>query len=340
MKIVRLKAEQLREWRTNVGHLVDDEGHLTGKLERPLEAAIATVVRSARSQRKTLEQRVGVGGREHRIVVTVTRTGMNADDLSLVPTLDGKRIVTGREVFAAKMLRQHGECQLRGPNGIILKVVRDPGVHRPTALESSQIAPRPEHCPCKNWGNPHPGTHYPTCHWNRLAPPDERAPTDHVPEDEVQLLPTEAFESLRLRPVMAAATHPMVARVDPRAVVVQAPEVDAPESCRNGCLDWATPPGFPIPDGQHHPTCHFAKAWAVKTARETPRWLVDLRDGKRVRLATNQEVGESEVQAQKTGSPLIHIEDVPYAVLLESELDRDAAEAVQTPLPMAAGAGG
>lgn len=330
MKIVRLKPSELREWRENRRHLVDAEGHLTGILEPALEQAVSTVARSAQSQRKSLEQRVAVGKppsqREHLIRIVVERRGIDVADIALVITIDEQRIVTGREVVQAKMLQKHGECQLRGPNNVILKVVRDPGIHRPTFAESLQIAPRPEHCSCKAWGRPHPGTHYATCPWNRQAPPEERAPDGRIDETEVRMLPTEAFESLRARPQPTPATAPVSAKVDPRAVVAQAEALDPPESCRNGCLEWATPKGFPVPLGQHHPTCQFAKAWLIQTARDTPRWLIDLATGERVRHATNEEVGEAEVAAQRTGTPLIHIEEVAYAVVLETELDREDAE--------------
>ena len=321
MKIVRLLHTDLQEWRLNVSHLVDDQGHLTGQLDRPLEAALATVIRSARSQRKTITQKVAIGERQHTITVTVTRTGIDASDLSLVNNIDGQRVVSGREVIAARMLQKHGECQLRAPNGVILKVVKDPNIRRPSFAESQQIAPRPEHCPCKNWGAPHPGTHFSTCQWNRLAPPDERAPSDRLPEEEVRMLPTEAFASLQRPALVVPQTSPIAARVDPRAVVVQAPQLDAPDSCRNGCLEWATPKGFPVPKGQHHPTCQFAKEWMLKTAREVPRWLVDLSTGLKVRHASDAEIGQADVSAQRTGSPIIHIEETPYAVILETELE-------------------
>ncbi|HEY3493827.1 MAG TPA: hypothetical protein VGK73_04045 [Polyangiaceae bacterium] len=334
-----MSRAELTEWRSNVNHLVDAEGYLVSEIDRALETALSTVVRSARSQRKTITQRIAIGSgaaqREHTIMVTVTRTGMNDTDLALQSSIDGHRVVTGREVFCAKMLAKHGECQLRAPNSVILKVVRNPATHRPTFAESQQVAPKPEHCPCKSWGNPHPGTHYPTCQWNRLAPPEERAPSDQVPEADIRILPKEAFESLKARPLVTAATHPIAARVDPRAAVVEPKPLDSPENCRNGCQDWAMPKGQEREEGQHHPMCTFAKDWAIKTARETPRFLVDLRTGEKVRSASDSEIGESEITKRKTGQPIIHIDEVPYAVLLQSELDENDSES----LPRAAGAG-
>lgn len=334
MKIVKLKAEDLRRWRKNTAFLVDDGGHLVGEVDEPLERAISTVSRSARSQGKTLEQAVAIGvgsaQRKHVIKIVVTRTGINASDFQIEPNVDGHRVITGRQVMAAEMLAEHGECQLRAPNNVILKIIRDPATHRPTFAESQQVAPRPEHCGCKAWGRPHPGRHYPTCPWNRLAPPDEQAPDTQLPDEEVRVLPAEALAGLQRRsaPVPFAArpvAETLVARLAPGSAV-QGPEpLDSPETCRNDCLKWATPPGYPIPVGQHHPTCTFAKAWAIKTAREIPKWLVDLTTGEKVRHATDAEVGEADIVAKKTGTPIIHVEDVPYTVVLETELDEHQA---------------
>lgn len=331
MKIVRLKKDEITEWRQNIPHLVDADGHLVRELDKTLQVAVDQVTRSARTQRKTLSQRVAIGRgaeqREHVIDAVVVRTGINDTDINVSITIDGLRVVTGKEVFCAKKFQEHGECQLRMPNGVILKVVRDPNIHRPTFKESQQIAPRPEHCPCKNWGQPHPGRHYPTCQWNRLAPPEERASSDNVPEADIRILPTEAFHTLRAQPGPNPAITVVAAKVDPRAVVVEPPPLDAPETCRNACLDWATPKGFPIPQGQHHPTCTFYKPWMIKTAKDTPRWLIDLNSGEKVRVATDEEIGEADVVAQRSGSPIIHVDDVPYAVVLETELEAVTAEA-------------
>lgn len=333
MKIIKLKKADMTEWRENVAHLVDDEGYLKSQVDKPLETAISQVTRSARAQRKSLTQQVAIGpSRAHVVAVTVTRTGMNADDLSVVPTVDGMRVVTGREVVAARYLQEHGECQLRAPNNVILKIVRDPGLRRPTFQESQQIAPRPEHCPCRAWGREHPGRHYPTCEWNRLAPPDERAVSDSVPEEDIRTMPTEAFASLRPRAVKTAANTAIAAKVNPNAVVQQAPSLDSPENCRNQCLAWATPKGFPIPKGQHHPTCQYAKPWAIATAKAIPRWLIDMRTGEKVRTASDAEIGEADVTAQRTGSPIIHIDETPYAVVLETQLAEIEAELAPAPV--------
>ena len=341
MKIVRLKADDLRRWRKNTAFLVDDLGHLIGEVDEPLERAIATVTRSARSQGKTLEQAVAIGAgptqRRHAIKIVVTRTGINAADFAVEPNVDGHRVINGRDVMAAEMLAEHGECQLRSPNGVILKIIRDPATHRPTFKESQQVAPRPEHCGCKAWGRPHPGTHYPTCPWNRLAPPDERAPDTQLSDEEVRVLPAEALAGLQRRaaPVPFAprpVAETMVARLAPGSAVSDPEPLDSPDNCRNECLKWATPKGHPIAEGQHHPTCHFAKRWAIKTAREIPKWLVDLNTGEKVRHATEAEVGEADIMAKKTGTPIIHIDAVPYTVVLETELHEHEQADATTPV--------
>lgn len=339
MHVHKLTRHELTRWRDNTRHLVDDDGFVTTRVTPALEGAISTVMRSAQSQRKTLTQRVAIGSgsnvTEHTIVVSVSRTGTDMGHLAITATVDGQRLVTGREVLCAELLQKYGECQLRAPNNVILKVVRNPDLRRPTFKESEKLAPSPEHCPCKAWGNPHPGTHYPTCQWNRLAPPEERAPSDAVPEDEARMLPTEALASLKPRAPVTPATAPIAARVSPTAVTPASAPLDPPGSCRNGCLSWATPQGFPIPEGQHHPTCAFAHDWAVQTARDTPRFLVDLHTGEVMRRATLAEVGEAEVVASRTGNPIVTIEGQLYAVVLESEI-QEAKDANVTPATVAA----
>lgn len=345
MKIVRLDKKDLSEWRSAHAYLVGPDGRLVEELSTDLTRALETLSRSARSQRKTLSQSITVktadGPRIRQLSVVITRTGMHSHDIAASPTIDGHRIVTGRDVVCARKLQEHGECQLRMPNGVILKVVRNPALHRPTFLDSQKMAPAPDLCPCAHWGNPHPGRHYPTCVHNRHAPPHEQALSPHIPEQEARALPTEAFASLAQRPGPVTPAPVLAAKVAPAAVPTAPSDVDSPETCRNGCLDWATPRGVPIAPGHHHPTCQFARAWAQKVSKETPRWLVDIHTGERVRRATDQEIGESDVVAQRTGAPILHIEERAYAVITEAELVEagamDAAgRTTPAPLPMPA----
>jgi hypothetical protein len=315
MKIVKASPDLIREWRINSSHLVTDEGVITGRLDPSLENSLATVIRTARTRLKSVRQDIAIGKLKSVVDVTVVRTGRNDTEYTCEVRVDGQRVVSGREIIAARLLDEHGECQLRHPNGVILKVIRDLGIHRPTFAESLQIAPKPQNCSCAAWGNPHPGVHYKTCPWNKLAPPDEQAPEGPTAE-ELETLPIQAFASL----ARGHATQVTVSRPDPKQVIMEPAPLDSPENCRNGCLKHATPKGVPIPAGQHHPMCPFAMPWAQKTAKDRPRYLIDLRTGEKVRPATDSEIGQSDVSAKRTGSPIIHVDDVPYAVLLETEL--------------------
>jgi hypothetical protein len=319
MKIIKATIDQIREWKLNSSHLVDDAGEIVGLLDPSLEQSVATVVRTARQKLKSIVQVVKVGKLEARVEVIITRTGRSNDEYTIETAVDGMRIVSGREIVAARLLFEHGECQLRHPNGVILKVIRDPSIRRTTFAESLQIAPKPENCSCASWGKPHPGVHYATCPWNRLAPPDEQA-AEAPTEAELAHLPKQAYASLARSPGAPVVSS----RPDPKRVLAESNEPDAPETCRNGCLNFATPKGLPIPAGQHHPTCFFALPWAQKTAKEVPRFLVDLRTGEKVRAATDQEIGQADIAAKRTGSPIVHVDDVPYAVLLATELGTES----------------
>lgn len=313
MKIVKLLREDFARWRENLTHLVDDTGTVQ-KLMPPgqLEKTVSAVVRQAKQQGKSQEQTFNIGAEQHTIAVKLKRTGSGQSEFLVEVRIDGLRPISGRDIIAAEKLALHGECQLRHPNNTILKIVRDPRTHRPTFKESMQVAPKPENCPCKEWGRPHPGVHYATCQWNRLAPPEEQAPVGPT-EQELRELPKAAFPSLAIGQVV-------VSRPDPGTAIIESDPLDSPEKCRNGCLGWATPKGQPIPEGQHHPTCYFAARWAAKTRKTVERWLVDLRSGQKVRPASDKEVGDSDIAKERTGSPVIHVDSVPYAVMTVAEL--------------------
>jgi hypothetical protein len=315
MKIVYADTETMREWRANASHLVEDDGTISGLVDPSLESPLAAITRTARMKIKTQEQTVKVGRITAAIRVEVTRTGRGNDEYVMETTVDGKRVVSGREIVAARLLDEYGSCQLRARNGLILKVIQDPRVKRPTHAEALRTAPPPQNCECRTWGKAHPGVHYATCQWNRLAPPEEQAPTGPT-EEEMRTLPRQAFASLARSPGAPVISS----RPDPKEVVKEADPLDPPDACRNECLSWATPKGVPVPAGQHHPTCVFARRWQQKTSREIPRWLVDLKSGERVRPATDEECGKADVEAKRSGSPIVHVNDVPYAVVVESEL--------------------
>ena len=180
------------------------------------------------------------------------------------------------------------------------------------------MAPKPENCSCVNWGAPHPGTHYPTCPYNKIAPPDERAPGPPT-ESEMEGLPPGALGSLA-RPEVTTS------RPDTRQTVVQAEPLDSPDECRNECLKWDLPAGKRLQPGQHHPMCFFYAKWRQKTSQERPFWLVDVSTGKAVRRAEADEVALSDTTYERTGSRLIQLDEVSYLVTLEGDLGAGSRE--------------
>lgn len=329
MKIIKLSSELYSEWRENLCHLVADDGTVYEPLSRELETAAAGIARIAQANRRTHEQAVVVGGRRHEIVAKVTRAGKGVDDFLLELRIDSHRVVEAREIICARMLEEHGECQLRHQNNVMLRFVRDPDKERTTFQQSLQVAPRPEHCPCAAWGRPHPGTHHHTCRWNKLAPPEERAPEPEASTTPKRLSSLATRKGDGLSPtvnVMPVHERPRVEKLDSKRTVVEAAPLDPPESCRNGCRAWALPKNAVLEDGQHHPMCTFYDTWKAKTAKTSPRWLVDLGNGEKVRLATDEEIGQADVEKKRSGSPIVQVDSTPFAVLGEDELNQAIEE--------------
>lgn len=313
MKVLRMTGSAARAWRENVPHLVDSEGNVVLQISPSREKSISAVIREARKKRQTISMNVstGVSGEAPiAVVVTVKKTGHGQDDITWMTTVDGLRYVSGRDIVAADLFEKHGEVQLRYPNGTIARVVRDPGKKRPKFEDSLKTSPKPEHCECRNWGNAHEGRHHATCRWNASAPPEEKA----------QLPPTEADLVGLPPPELPKNTSVVVSTPD--SPVVPAPSIDPPETCRHDCLNWAVPGGRTISPGSHHPACPFVRSWEIQQSREKAFVLVDVSTGERLRRATEEEKGEAELAVKKTGASIIHIDERPYAVVAESELEK------------------
>ena len=366
MKIVKLTSRALTVWNKNTSYLVDAEGECIRRLHPDEERVLGAVKTRAATQRKTIDTvlDIAVEGRVKKLAVKCmfAQLGRNRDEYRVTMFVDGLQLVSGRDVFCAEMLATHGECQLRHPNGVVLKVIRDPSKVRPSLAQASQLAPHPNFCECASWGVPHPEVHHQHCPWNRLAPPEQQAPAHRAPEaiDEVpkQRLPSLALKGPALQGLPSRSN---VARVDlpemplreasgalplpttnvtlpppaievvpnpaPRPMAASAnPDPSSPEECKHGCSGWATPKNRPTEPGHHHPMCPEAKAWAIKIARTTPRYVVDLMLGQVVRLAEEDEIAKASVAEQKTGVSVITINDHPFAILKKDELDETQAQ--------------
>lgn len=317
MKIYRLGRDELTRWRQNTPHFVLPDGRVEGPLPPGLDPLIAGVVLRAKQQRRSLEVKVGHLGVVYSVAVeaTITKTGL----VNTAVTVDGRSIATGRDVLYDELFTQHGPLQVRAPNGVILKVVRDPGEERPTVADGQRLAPRPSACTCKDWGSPHPGVHHQTCPFNRFAPAEERAPTTAMGEAELAAVPAAA-----LAPAPPPQTQTSSVTSTPVAATPVAEGPVSPEACPEECFAWPVGGGGTIAAGQHHPTCPHHLPWLQHQSRSRAAWLIDLRSAERVRRATLDELAESDVRRKRTGQPVIFIDDVPYAVVPESELAETA----------------
>lgn len=338
MKVIRMTPKALRAWNANASHLVDDDGDIIRKLHRDEEKVLGAVKRKSETQRKTLEQTVTLtldGKLKELTVKCVFRQlGRNREEFRIETFVDGYHLVSGRDVIAAELLSVHGECQLRHPNGTIQKVIRDPTKQRPGLEQSNQLAPHPQYCECVGWGEPHPLVHHKHCPWNRVAPPEQQAPELTQPE-AIEEVPRPRLPSLAFTRSPGAPTRPVRNAPDlPAPAIVNVPnpaprpmassqnlDPSSPHTCSHTCTSWATPKNQPIPEGSHHPFCPDARAWAAKVSRETPRYVVDLMTGEVVRPAEDDEIAKASVAQQKTGVPVITLDDKPFAILREDELD-------------------
>ena len=333
MKIVKLTPRALNVWNRNASHLVDSDGDLIRKLHPDEERVLGAVKTRAMTQRKTIDHEldVSVEGRLKKLVVKCifVQLGRNRDECRVTTFVDGHQLVSGRDVFCAEMLATHGECQLRHPNGVVLRVIRDPSKQRPGLEQSKQLSPHPNYCECAGWGNSHPEVHHQHCPWNRLAPPEQQAPSHQalaIEEVPMKHLPSLALKGAA-RSIMppVAAPLPVVEVVPnpaPRPMAASLnPDPASPEACPHACRSWATPKSRPLDEGQHHPMCPEARAWAIKIARTTPRFVVDLMTGQVVRQAEDDEVAKASVAEQKTGVSVISINDHPFAILKAEEID-------------------
>lgn len=320
MKVHKLDRYELQRWRDNRPHFVLPNGSVEGPLPDGLDPLLASLVLRARQTQREVRQKIQHFGVVYDVLVTVSPApkGSINGGVQTTLTVDGKTIVTGREVLYDALFEEHGECQVRAPNNVILKVVRDPNERRPTLADGLRLAPRPSACPCKDWGHPHPGVHHAACQYNRVAPADERAPSAVVSDAEL------AGSLAPVAPAPHAAAHAAAAQTVTSAPVKAPPVAEGPlppERCRHGCLEWPTPGGRALEPGAHHPACPDAHAWAQHQSRERAMWLVDLKTGERVRRASLAEIAESDTQKRKTGVPVLHIDERPYAVVPDSELE-------------------
>lgn len=207
----------------------------------------------------------------------------------VVTVFHGKlRYATGREVLAARLLADHGECVLHGRNGKCISVLRDPLIRERPPVTGRRVQ------------------------WSRN-------PADAI-EGERRMLASVSSVQRRVRHARhAGAQNPMY----------------SPAQCPNDCrglrdgMAWALAKGAKPPtDGEHHPVCKFAAAWAATLVPiETTDVLYDLELSTVERAALPSEIEEAAENERKIGMRNVTVAGRLFAVMSAAEAERAALEA-------------
>lgn len=223
------------------------------------------------------------------------------------------RYATGREVIAAQILAEHGECVLHGRNGKCIYVLRDP-----------LVAEREP-----NYGK---RVQYSRTHDEAAAAEEQLS----IALEEPEVAPVkQSNRSTRFptqRPARAGG------RVLPKPVTRAAPPRKtgiSPDSCPNDCRGrrggqaWSlAKDAVPPTEQQHHPVCKFARDWdATLSKPETSSVLYDLELGRVARGAMPEEIEEADHAERTTTMRNITVAGRLYAVLPRDEADLAEREA-------------
>lgn len=322
-KRVRLSGSQFRKWTTNAPVVLDGDGSPSRDTTEGERRAIVELTRHAQVRGTSASAKAPGSASVVRVDITQVPMPGRPDRSQKVATItvDGGRVTDTHSVMRAELLSEHGECQVLMPNGKFMMMLRDPSVVRGTAKDSLRNAPRPEHCQCRDWGDPHPGRHHRVCEHNAKAPPEERGDYEgesvRVSEEEVKII-----EKNRHLPARAAALPAMPAPTAVQSAVVTAPPAFfSPDECPNQCKKWVE---YPKGSEAHHPICQHSEAWE---ARNKPRSvLVNLDTGEILRAATLQEIGEAEANEKRTGGRIVIVSGESYAVVTEEDARKLAEE--------------
>lgn len=330
MKILRLVPADARTWRENRSVLVDAEGNKVRLIELVETRVLSDLQKKCRHTRQPLQVDVDqiLDGKKvtTRIAISFKEVAPRQPPV-IVSKVDGHEVVDGREFFKREVFKAHGECQLRDHTGRFMCAVRDPHAKRPTAKDAQRHAPRPDHCQCRTWGEPHPGRHHIVCEWNTKAPIEEQAvPTGATaatlvdqkllpgtrPVEKPSILQTKVRKNAAESGVQPTASPNMPAPAVRQLAI-------APEACL--CKSFAMPDGSVKPEGVHHPICQNREAWELQAMPK--RFLVHVDTGQVMRQATKEEI-----DAASGEHPYITIGDDQYAVLLETEVMPEGAKKV------------
>lgn len=207
----------------------------------------------------------------------------------VVTVFTGKlRYATGREVLAARLLANHGECVLHGRNGKCIGVLRDPLIQERPPMTGRRVQ------------------------WSR-NPADaiegERRMAQSV--SPMQRRVQRARHSGSQKPTYSPAQCPNDCR-----------------GLRDGSPWALAKTARPPTDDEHHPVCKFAAAWAATLSPvETTDVLYDLELAVVKRAAMPNEIEEAAENAARTGMRQVTVAGRLYAILSAEEAERARLEA-------------
>lgn len=311
--IVKLSSSDARAWAHNQPVWLDEGGEVIRPVTRDEQHAIGRALERTRktnqsfrmelpllpaiplNRRTTAAQSMRRGGAPARLPgVPVPRLDC-AFEVSyvghkrVVTVFTGKlRYATGREVLAARLLADHGECVMHGRNGKCIGVLRDPLIQDRPPVTGRRVQ------------------------WSRN-------PSDAI-EGERQMLASVSPMQRRIK----RARHSGSQR--PTYSPAQCPN-DC-RGLRDGQPWALAKGAKPPTDDEHHPVCKFASAWAsTLTPVETTDVLYDLETARVARPAMPSEIEEAAVTEARTGMRQVTVSGRIYAVLPAPEAARAALEA-------------
>lgn len=280
-----------------------DEQHAIGKaLERTRKANLSFRMDLALLPATPLNRSMNQGSiRRGATPVRAPTVGVVPERLSCafeVSYIGAKRVVTvfngrnryatGREVLAARLLADHGECVLHGRNGKCIGVLRDPLIAERPPVTGRRVQ------------------------WSRN-------PADTV-EGERRMLASVSPAQRRIKMARHAGSQ------SPTYSPHQCPN-DC-RGLRDGQPWALAKGAVPPTEHEHHPVCKYAPAWAATLApAETSEVLYDLELSTVARPAEPSEVQEAALAEKTTGMRQVTVAGRVYAVLSAVDAKRASLEA-------------
>jgi hypothetical protein len=204
------------------------------------------------------------------------------------------RYATGREIIAAQLLADHGECVVHGRNGKCLTVLRDPLVREREPSAGRKVQ------------------------WS--STPEERRSA------EVGLL--GELDTASVAPVQRQV-RAKARMVGPQRHVYSPDQ--CPNDCRGrrGNQAWSLAKGaIPPTELEHHPVCKYARDWSsTLSTPETTSVLYDLELSRVARGAMPEEIAEADLAERTTTMRNITVAGKLYAVLPRDEAEQAEREA-------------